>query len=53
MMTWIGTPVPVEEIVVLVHLILVRPLLTRLPIGGPNRDGQIERRRLEGALLAD
>lgn len=53
MMPWIGTPVSVEEIAVLVHLVLVWPQLAWLPIRSSDRDRQIEGRRFEDALLAD
>jgi hypothetical protein len=52
MMLWIRTPIPVKEIAVLIHFVLIGTFLSWIPIRGPYRDGEIEDGRLENALLA-
>ncbi len=42
MMLWIRTPIPVEEIAVLIHLVLIGTFLSGSPICSPYRDGEIE-----------
>jgi hypothetical protein len=49
----VSTPIPVEEIAVLTHLVLIGTYLSGSSIRGSYRDGEIEDGRLEDALLTD
>jgi hypothetical protein len=49
MMLWIRTPIPIEEIAVLIDLVLIGTFLSGSPIRGPYRDGEIEDGQLEDA----